>query len=96
MSKHVATIDDAAANQEEADARIEDDTAELEARQNADGVPVPVMKGTEKMKTADDVMASSEEVAEQAHESRIDKVAFEDGISTAAAEQYIERGRNHD
>jgi len=33
MSKHVATIDDAAANQEEADARIEDDTAELEARQ---------------------------------------------------------------
>jgi hypothetical protein len=54
------------------------------------------MKGTEKMKTADDVMASSEEVAEQAHESRIDKVAFEDGISTAAAEQYIERGHNHD
>jgi hypothetical protein len=34
-----------------------------------------------------------EEVGEQAEESRIDKVAFEDGISAASAKEYI-HGRN--
>ena len=46
--------------------------------------------------TNEDAVASREEVEEQAEESRIDKVAFEDGISTASAKEYIRRGRTHD
>jgi hypothetical protein len=50
----------------------------------------------DEIKTADDAAASREEVEEQAEESRIDKVAFEDGVSIASAQEYIRRGRDHD
>jgi hypothetical protein len=41
-------------------------------------------------------VASREEIEEQAEESRIDKVAFEDGISTPSAKEYLQRGRTND
>ena len=44
----------------------------------------------------DDAAAAREEVEEHAEESRIDKVAFEDGVSMTSAEEYIKRGRTHD
>jgi hypothetical protein len=95
VSKQTATIDDTAANQQEVDEQMEQDTVEKAARENAN-FPAPIMNATEETETADNAVASGEEVAEQAQESRIDKVAFEDAISTAAAEEYIGRGRTHD
>jgi hypothetical protein len=50
----------------------------------------------EQSETADNAVASKEGIEEQAEESRIDKVAFEDGVSTASAKEYIKRGHTHD
>jgi hypothetical protein len=69
---------------------------EKPARENGTGVPIQIVRSNKEMETADDAVASKEEVKEQAEESRIDKVAFEDGISTASAEEYIRRGPTHD
>jgi hypothetical protein len=41
-------------------------------------------------------VASREEVEEQEEESRIARVAYENGMSTALAKEYIQRGRTHD
>lgn len=68
---------------------------EKAARENKAGVPAPFMSNKQ-IKSADDAIASREEVEEQAEESRIDKVAFEDGISTTSAKEYIQSGRTHD
>ncbi len=68
---------------------------EKEARENGIAAPAPIVRGNEPIKTADDAVAGREEVEEQAEESRIDKVAFEDGVSTASAKEYI-RGRTHE
>jgi hypothetical protein len=54
------------------------------------------MRGNQEIESADDAVASREEVEEQAGENRIDKVAFNEGISAASAKEYIGRGRNHD
>jgi hypothetical protein len=96
LSPQISTDDDVAANEEEVDEQIEEDNVENAARENATGVPVPIMRGNDETETTDLVVASREEVEEQAAESRIDKVAFEDGISTVSAKEYIGHGRNHD
>ena len=54
-------------------------------------VPAPIMRGNKQIESADDAVASREEVEEQAEEKCIDKAAFEDGISTASAKEYIRR-----
>jgi hypothetical protein len=54
-----------------------------------------MMRTNEEMETADDAVASGEEVEEQAEEHRIDKVALEDTISAPSAE-YIRSERVHD
>ena len=66
------------------------------ARENGTGAPGPIMRSNMEMETADDAAASREEVEEQIEESRVDKVALEDGISTPSAEEHIRRERVHD
>lgn len=97
LSKPIATNDDAAANEQEVEEQIEEENVEKAARENRTGAQATFMS-TEQIETADDAVAPREEVEEQAEESRIDidKVAFEDGISAAAAEQYMKRGHIHD
>jgi hypothetical protein len=90
LSKQIATNDDAAAHEEEAEEQLEEDNVEKAARKNRSAVPSPFMSNKQ-IETADDAV-----VEEQVEESRIDKVAFEDGISTASAKEYIRRGRTHD
>src|SRR5277367_4119912 len=85
LSQQMAASDDVAANEEEVEEQIEKDRVERAAR--ATGLPMPIMKGNEQMQAADDAVVSREEVEEQAEESRIDEVAFEYGMSTAAAEE---------
>ena len=55
----------------------------------AAGSPVPLMSNKQ-IETNDDEVASREEVEEQEEENRIDKVAFEEGMSTALAKEYIQ------
>ena len=88
--------DDAAANEVEVEERIEEDNVKITARENGTNVPLPIMRGNEEMETADDAAASRGEVEEQAEGCRIDKVAFEDGMSTASAQEHIRRGPTHD
>jgi NCAIR mutase (PurE)-related protein len=96
LSQQIGTNDDVVAIEEEVQEQIEEDNVERAARENATGVPVPIVRSNKEVETADDAVASREEVEKQAEESRIDKVAFEDGISTASAKEYIRRGRDHD
>jgi hypothetical protein len=96
LSKQIATIDDAAANEEEVEEQIEEDNVEKAARENGTGAPGPIMRRNMEMETADDAVSSREEVEEQTEESRVDKVALEDGISTPSAEEHIRRERVHD
>jgi hypothetical protein len=46
--------------------------------------------------SGDEITPSKKAIEEQAEEGRVDKVAFEEGINPAAAEEYINRGRTHD
>ena len=96
LSKQIATNDDAAANEEEAEEQLDEDSVKRAARDSATGFQTPILRGNEEIQSADDAVASGEEVEAQAEESRIDKVAFEDGMSTASAEEYIKRGHTHD
>jgi hypothetical protein len=96
LSKQLATNDDAAANEEEAEEQIEEDNVGKAARENETGIRGPIMRSNEETETADDAVAGREEVEEQAEEHRIDKVALEDGISTPSAEEYIRWKRVHD
>jgi len=96
LSQQIGTNDDVVTIEEEVQEQIEKDSVEKEARENATGVPVPIVRSSQEMETADDAVASSEEVEEQAAESRMDKVVFEDGISPASAKEYIRNGRDHD
>ena len=96
LSQQIGTNDDVVAIEEEVQEQIEEDNVERAARENATGVPVPIVRSNKEVETAGDAVASREEVEKQAEESRIDKVAFEDGISTASAKEYIRRGRDHD
>jgi hypothetical protein len=54
------------------------------------------LSSNEEIQTAEDAVASREEIEEQAEESRIDKVAFEDGVSTPSAKECVHRERTHD
>ena len=96
MSQQITTNDDAAANEEDVEKQIEENSVKKAARANGTRVPVPIMRGNEEMAAADDAVASREEVEEQAEERRIDKVALRDGTGTASAKEYIQRGRTHD
>ena len=59
------------------------------ARENGTASTDPILRSNKELETGDDALASMEEVEEQAEKSRIDKAAFEDGISTASAKEYI-------
>jgi NCAIR mutase (PurE)-related protein len=96
LSQQLGRNDDVVAIEEEVQEHIEEDNVEKAARDNATGVPVPIVRRSKKMKEADEAVDSREEVEEQAADSRMDKVAFEDGISPASAKEYIRRGRDHD
>ena len=96
LSQQLATNDDVAANAEEVEEQIEEDTVEKAARENGPAVRSPILSSNEEIQTAEDAVASREEIEEQAEESRIDKVAFEDGINTPSAKEYLRRGRTHD
>jgi len=95
LSKKLAANDNAAANEQEVEEKIEEDTVEKEARENRTDARLPFMSNKQR-ETADDAVASREEIEEQAVESRIDKVAFEDGVSTTSAKEYIHSGRAHE
>ena len=94
LSKQIATNDNAAASEQEVKEQIEEDSVENAARKNRSGSPAPFMRN-KPIEAAGDAIAIREEVEEQAEESRIDKVAFEDGVSTTSAKEYI-RGRTHE
>ena len=63
------------------------------ARENATGVPVPVMRGSRQMGAVDDAVAASEEVQEQFERKRLGKKAFENRISEPSADKSIGNGR---
>ena len=96
LSGQIETDDNAAASSEECGEKLEEESVKKSARESATGFPAPATRGNENRATASDVAASSREVEEQAKESRIDKVAFEDGVSAASATEYIRRGRDQD
>ena len=87
-SKLVATNDDAAANEEEVEEQIEDDSVQKAARENATGSPIPMMSNEERT-VDDDAASDSEEVQQQIERKRIEKNAFENRISAASAEKWI-------
>jgi hypothetical protein len=92
--RQIATNDDAAANAQEVEQQIEEETVDKAARQNQTPAPIQIVRSNHQIATADNAVAAREEVEEQAEESRVDKVAFEDGVSTVSAKEYI-RGRTH-
>ena len=95
LSQQIGANDDAVAIEEEVQEQMEEDNVKKAARENAKGVPAPIVRSSKEMETDNDTVASRKEVEEQAAESRIDKVAFEDGISPASAKEYVRRGRDH-
>ena len=64
FSKQIATIDDAAANEEEVEEQIEEDNVKRVARENATGFPIRILS-SEEMAPVDDAVAAGEEVEEQ-------------------------------
>ena len=65
-------------------------------RVKTDQVPGSMICGNKQMESRDDAIALREEVEDQVEDNRVEKVAFQDGISTASAEEYLRRGRTHD
>jgi hypothetical protein len=65
LSKQIATIGDAAANEEEVEEQIEEDNVKRVARENATGLPIRILRGSEEMAPVDDAVAAGEEVEEQ-------------------------------
>lgn len=89
LSKQLKEEDDAAANEEEVEEKIEEDNVEKNARENGTGAGLPMIRSNKQMESDDDAVASREKVEEQVEQNRVDKEAFEDGISTASAGKYI-------
>ena len=56
------------------------------------GVRVPTPFSGKQIETADDAVASREEVEEQVERKRVEKEAFENGISASSAEKWIRNG----
>jgi NCAIR mutase (PurE)-related protein len=62
LSQHIERNDDVVAIEEEIQEQIEEDNVEKAARENATGVPVPIVRSNKEMETADDAVASREEL----------------------------------
>jgi hypothetical protein len=95
LSKQIETNDDVAAIKEEVEDQIDEENVERAAKNATDSAALSV-RDNEEPGPGDEVIPSMKSVEDQAEEGRIDKVAFEDGINPAAAEEYIHRGHTHD
>jgi hypothetical protein len=95
LSKQIATNDDVMAIAEEVEAQTDEQNVE-KAAENAADSPALILRGNEEPSSGDDVMTSRRAVEEQAEGGRVDKVVFEDGVNSSAAEEYIHRGHIHD
>lgn len=93
LSSQITTNDNAAANREEVEEQIEEDSVKKAAHENETGVSVSLMRSSEEMAAADDAAAVGEEAQAQVERKRGEKKAFENRISAASAEKWIQNGR---